>query len=40
MRYGKTMRLEMEDVVGRIEVLQYLMGSQGSQEELPALFKK
>ncbi len=28
MRYGKTMRLEMEDVVGRIEVLQYLMGAK------------
>lgn len=28
MRYGKTMRLEMEDVVGRIDVLQYLMGAK------------
>ena len=27
MRYGKTMRLEMEDVVGRIEVLERLMGA-------------
>lgn len=27
MRYGKTMRLEMEDVVGRIEVLKRLMGA-------------
>lgn len=27
MRYGKTMRLEMEDVVGRIEVLKELMGA-------------
>ena len=25
MRYGKAMRLEMEDVVGRIEVLERLM---------------
>lgn len=28
MRYGKTMRLEMEDVVGRIEVLKRLMGAE------------
>lgn len=28
MRYGKTMRLEMEDVVGRIEVLERLMGAK------------
>ena len=26
LRYGKTMRLEMEDVVGRIDVLENLMG--------------
>ena len=29
-RYGKTMRLEMEDVIGRIEALKYFMGVQES----------
>ena len=28
MRYGKTMRIEMEDVVGRIDVLTNLMGAE------------
>lgn len=28
MRYGKTVRLEMEDVIGRIEVLEHLMGAK------------
>jgi len=30
LRYGKTMRLEMEDVVGRIDVLENLMGAKVS----------
>ena len=33
MRYGKTMRLEMEDVVGRIEVLGRLMGAKLIEED-------
>ena len=35
MRYGKTMRLEMEDVVGRIEVLTELMGAKYSSAAAP-----
>jgi hypothetical protein len=35
MRYGKTMRLEMEDVVGRIEVLTELMGAKYSNASGP-----
>ena len=34
MRYGKTMRLEMEDVVGRIDVLVNLMGAKVEGEKL------
>ena len=34
MRYGKTMRLEMEDVVGRIDVLENLMGAELKTNEL------
>ena len=42
MRYGKTVRLEMEDVVGRIDVLQHLMGANiidgGAVEEVTETF--
>jgi hypothetical protein len=36
LRYGKTMRLEMEDVMGRISALQYLMGVTFADAGAPA----
>lgn len=36
LRYGKTMRLEMEDVVGRIDVLENLMGVKVVENESAA----
>ena len=33
MRHGKTMRIEMEDVVGRIKVLQHLMGAKSNRNK-------
>lgn len=34
LRHGKTMRLEMEDVVGRIEVLQHIMGADVGESKI------
>jgi hypothetical protein len=38
LRYGKTARLEMEDVVGRIEALKHLMGVRADDNDEPTKY--